>query len=90
MPTMRGMADTPPSASVLAGQLAYLFEDDPDLRSASDEELAQRLNHDDRFARARERYPMESDDEVRSHVGEFSDRITPALVREARAQARGR
>ena len=80
------MADDAPSIRTLAGQLAYLFEDDPDLRTASDEEIAKRLNRNDRYARARERYPMHTDKEVEEHVGEFEDRITAAAVREARGQ----
>jgi hypothetical protein len=79
------MSDDAPSTSVLAGQLSYLFEDDPELRTASDEELAARLNHDDRYARARERYPLLSDQEVRDKIGEFPERITAAAVHAARA-----
>jgi len=75
-----------PSIRTLAGQLAYLFEDDPDLRTASDEDIATRLNTSDRYARARERYPMHTDAEVEERVGEFDDRITAAAVREARGQ----
>ena len=70
----------------LAGQLRYLFEDEPELRNASAEQLAERLNHDDRYARAREKYPLRSDAEIREHVSEFDDRITPADVRGAMAQ----
>lgn len=77
-----------PSVSVLAGQLSYLFEDDPALRTASDEDVAARLNRNDRFARAREHYPLESDAEIAEKVAEFDERITPALVREARTQVR--
>lgn len=77
-----------PSVSVLAGQLSYLFEDEPALRTASDEDVAARLNHNDRFARARERYPLASDDEITDKVREFDERITAALVREARTQVR--
>jgi hypothetical protein len=79
----------PPSISVLAGQLSYLFEDDPSLRSASDEDVAARLNRNDRFARARERYPLASDAEIAEKVTEFDERITPALVAEARGHMRG-
>ena len=78
----------PPSISVLAGQLTYLFEDDPSLRSASDDAVAARLNHDDRFARARERYPLASDAEIAEKVDEFDERITPAIVAEVRTQVR--
>lgn len=80
------MSDDAPSSSILAGQLGYLFEDEPEAQTESDEALAARLSRDDRFARARQKYPMESDDEVRAHLDEFDDRITPAMVREARAR----
>ena len=78
-----------PSVSRLAGQIEYLFEDRPELRSASIDELVERLNHDDRFARAREAYQAESDDYVRSRVDEFEARITPALVEEALERLQG-
>jgi len=78
----------PPSASILAGQLSYLFEDEPALRTASDEMLAARLNRNDRFARARERYPLATDAEIAERVAEFDERITPDAVREARGQVR--
>ena len=81
------MTDSP-SVSVLAGQLSYLFEDEPALRTASDEIVAARLNHNDRFARARERYPLATDDEIAGKVAEFDERITPAMVAEARTQVR--
>jgi hypothetical protein len=79
------VSDGAPTAGVLAGQLEYLFEDEPDLRTASDADLARRLSYDDRFARAREHYPILSDAEVAEHLDEFDDRITPAMVRAARA-----
>ena len=72
-----------PSVGRLAGQIEYLFEDRPELRTASVDELLERLNHDDRYARAREAYQAESDDYVRAHVGEFPVRITAAMVEEA-------
>ena len=81
------MSDDAPSISILAGQLGYLFEDDPSAGDASDEELAAKLSRQDRFARAREKYPILSDAEVAEHVDELADRITPAMVREARARA---
>ena len=81
------MTDSP-SISVLAGQLSYLFEDDPALRGASDADVATRLNHDDRFARARERYPLATDEEIAQKVAEFDARITPEMVAEARIQVR--
>jgi len=79
------MSDDAPSNSVLAGQLAYLFEDDPALRDASDDDLAARLNHNDRYARAREHYPLLSDAELRDKIGEFPERITAAAVHAARS-----
>jgi len=69
----------------LAGQLRYLFEDNPQLRDASPEQLCERLNHDDRFARAREKYPMRGDHEISDRVDEFEDRITVSDVRAALA-----
>jgi uncharacterized protein YpbB len=72
----------------LAGQLQYLFEDRPEMRSASVEELLDRLNHEDRFARAREAYQAESDEFVREHVDEFDARITRAMVEQALEQLR--
>ena len=75
-----------PTPGRLAGQLRYLFEDHPELRGASPDELATRLNHDDRFARAREKYPLRSDAEIAERVHEFEERITPDQVRAALAQ----
>lgn len=80
------MPDSAPSVRLVAGQLAYLFEDDPDLRSASDDDIARRLSHDDRFARARQEDPLASDAEVAKRAKELEDRITPEIVREARTQ----
>ncbi len=77
-----------PSVGRIAGQLSYLFEERPELRRASAAELSERLNHEDRFARAREKYPLVSDDEVTARVSEFEDRITPQLVRQALDQLR--
>jgi hypothetical protein len=75
-----------PSVELLAGQLGYLFEDQPELRSATPEQLAERLNRDDRYARARSKYPMASDAEIAERVGEFEDRITAADVQAALAR----
>jgi hypothetical protein len=75
-----------PSPDRLRGQLEYLFEDDPALRHASAEQLTERLNHDDRWARARARYPLDSDDELRGKLGEFDDRLTVDEVRTALAR----
>jgi FPC/CPF motif-containing protein YcgG len=79
------MSDAP-SVSILAGQLQYLFEDEPGLRRASVDALTERLNHDDRFARARAQNPMATDDEVRAAIDGFQDRITADDVRAALAQ----
>ncbi len=77
-----------PSVEVLAGQLGYLFDEQPELRSASAEQLTARLNHDDRFARARSKYPMATDAEIAERAGEFEDRITAADVQAALARVR--
>jgi hypothetical protein len=77
-----------PSADRLRGQLEYLFEDDPALRRASPEQLAERLNHDDRWARARARHPLDTDEELRGRLGDFDDRITVDEVRTARDRVR--
>ena len=72
-----------PSAARLAGQLKYLFEDRPQLRTASVEELVERLDHEDRYARAREAYQAESDRFVHAHLDEFPSRITRDMVVDA-------
>ena len=67
----------------IAGQLRYLFDDHPELRNAPADQLCERLNHDDRFARAREKYPLRSDAEIKERVAEFDARIAPSDVRAA-------
>lgn len=87
------MSDAPgsgPSVSRLAGQLGYLFEDDPSLRQAPVAQLVARLNEDDRWARAVDAYPNRSDAEVRAHVAEFHDRIGAVEVEQARRQVLAR
>ena len=79
----------PPSTRKLAGQLDYLFEDRPELRTASLSMLTERLNHEDRYARARARYPLETDAEVASHIDEFPARIAEADVDAALTHLRG-
>jgi hypothetical protein len=69
-----------PSVAKLAGQLGYLFEDEPATRSASAEELTARLNREDRLARAIARYPNHTDAEIHA-------RISVSDVAAARAQA---
>jgi hypothetical protein len=82
------MSDDMPSVSRIAGQLDFLFEDRPELKHASAAELAARLDHEDRFARARDTYPAETDEFVTEHIGEFPARITASLVAQALAQLR--
>jgi transposase len=73
--------------SKLAGQLVYLFEDDPALRDAPVGQLRDRLAFEDRVARARHKYPNDNDAEVQSRLAEFDDRITEADVAAAIAEA---
>ena len=82
------MTDASPSVSKLAGQLGYLFEDDPSARGASAVDLAARLNRDDRLARAIAKYPNRTDAEIQGHLDEFEDRISTADVEAALQQAR--
>jgi CoA-transferase family III len=76
------MTDVPPT-SRLAGQLGYLFEERPEMRIASVDDLVERLNHEDRYSRARAAYPIQTDAFVRAHIDEFPPRITRAMVEEA-------
>ena len=79
-----------PSVSKLAGQLVYMFEDDPALRDAPVEQLRDRLALEDRIARARHTYPNDNDAEIQARLGEFDDRVTTADVEAAIAEARRR
>ncbi len=79
-----------PSVSILAGQLEYMFEDDPELRDAPVAQLVARLNEEDRWARAIAMYPNRSDTEVHSHLAEFHDRIGAVEVEQARQQVLSR
>jgi hypothetical protein len=81
------MTDDHPSVSRLAGQLGYLFEDDPALRDVPVAQLVARLNEEDRWARAIAAYPNRSDAEVHGHLAEFHDRIGAVEVEQARQQA---
>ena len=78
-----------PSIARLAGQLGYLFDDEPALRTAPVEQLAARLNHADRLARAIARYPNRTDAEIQAHLDEFADRIPSDDVEQARRQVLG-
>jgi len=73
------------SASRIAGQLRYLLEERPELRAASAETLRARLSLEDRYARARARFPLANDTEITAHLGEFEDRVGLEMVRDARA-----
>ena len=84
------MSDDAPSVSQLAGQLGYLFEEEADLRDAPVEQLLERFNREDRFARARAAYPLLTDPEIAEKVGEFADRIDPRSFAEAVRVARAR
>jgi hypothetical protein len=79
-PSADAHAGGPPSIGLLVGQLGFLFEERPELRRVSSAQLAEQLNHEDRYARARARYPLETDEEVRGHLDEFPARITVAAV----------
>ncbi len=81
------MSSTTPTPGRLAGQLRYLFEERPELRAASDERLRDQLSLEDRYARARARYPLAAADEIHDRLGEFPDRISVELIREARPLA---
>jgi len=79
-------SSTGPSVSILAGQLGYLFDDDPSLRDAPVAQLVSLLNEKDRWARAISTYPGRSDAEVHGHLAEFHDRIGAVEVEHARQQ----
>jgi hypothetical protein len=79
-----------PSTSRLTGQLDYLFEERPELRGASPARLAEQLNHEDRYARARAKYPLQTDAQVRDRIDEFPARITEADIVAALEQLRRR
>jgi hypothetical protein len=67
----------------LAGQLDYLFEEEASLRGAPAARLVDRLNREDRMARARAEQPLEKDEWVQRRAGELDDRFTVAQVTEA-------
>ncbi|MET0420535.1 MAG: hypothetical protein ABW073_02405, partial [Acidimicrobiia bacterium] len=77
---------------ILAGQLGYLFDDEPELEDASDADLAARIDHNDRWSRARKAYPPDTatDEQVRAHLDEFPTRITAEHVALARRELQGR
>jgi len=69
--------------SLLAGQLDYLFEEQPALRSATASQLLERLNREDRLVRARAEQPLESDAWVQQRSGELENRFTTADIEAA-------
>jgi hypothetical protein len=78
-----------PSVSRVVGQLRYLFEERPELSSASTAELARWLSREDRMARARAEDPLGTRQAVEAVANQLEDRITEATVADALAQLRG-
>lgn len=78
------------TVSRLAGQLDYVFEERPDLRSARPVQLLEQLNREDRLVRARAEQPLERDEWVRHRAEQLEDRYTLAEVEAAIAVALGR
>jgi len=72
-----------PTVSRIIGQLSYLFEDDPSLQELSAAELAVRLDHDDRTARARSEEPRASREAIEARAAQLEPHITAALVETA-------
>jgi hypothetical protein len=72
-----------PTVSRLAGQLDYLFEERPELRSAPASQLLDRLNREDRLVRARDGHPLETDAWVEERAAELEDRYTLGQVEAA-------
>jgi hypothetical protein len=83
-----GVEPDRPSVSRIAGQLGYLREERPELFEGPIDGLVAQLNKEDRYARARTAYPIQSDEFVRDHIDEFVPRITRDLVEEALRQMR--
>ena len=59
------------------------------MRTQRAAELAERLNREDRYARARQTYIRESDEYVAAHLDEFPSRITTEMVEQALQQVHG-
>jgi len=77
-----------PSVSRVIGQLRYLFEERPDLSSASATELARWLSREDRMARARAKDPLGTREAVEAAANRLEDRISASTVADALAQLR--
>ena len=74
--------------SRVVGQLRYLFEERPDLSSASAAELARWLSREDRMARARAKDPLGTREAVEAAANRLEDRISASTVADALAQLR--
>jgi len=75
--------------SRVVGQLRYLFEERPELSSASAAELARWLSREDRMARARAQDPLGAREAVEAAANRLDDRISEEMVADALAQLRG-
>ena len=75
--------------SRVVGQLRYLFEERPELSSASAAELARWLSREDRMARARARDPLGSREAVEGAADRLDNRISEPMVADALTQLRG-
>jgi hypothetical protein len=78
-----------PSVSRVVGQLRYLFEERPELSSASAAELARWLSREDRMARARAQDPLGTREAVEAAAAGLDDRVSEPMVADALAQLRG-
>jgi hypothetical protein len=77
-----------PSVSRVVGQLRYLFEERPELSSASAAELARWLSREDRMARARAQDPLGTREAVEAAANRLEDRISASTVADALAELR--
>jgi hypothetical protein len=77
-----------PSVSRVVGQLRYLFEERPELSSASAAELARWLSREDRMARARSQDPLGTREAVEAAADRLDDRISASMVADALAELR--
>ena len=75
--------------SRVVGQLRYLFEERPELSSASAAELARWLSREDRMARARAQDPLGTREAVEGAADRLDDRISEPMVADALTQLRG-
>ncbi|HUF85380.1 MAG TPA: hypothetical protein VMQ81_12405 [Acidimicrobiia bacterium] len=78
------------AVSLLAGQLDYLFEEKPELRTAPASQLLDRLNREDRLVRARAEDVRRSDEWVQRRADELENRFTLDQVEQALEIARMR